>query len=767
MGSAGFKPLNIVLLLAIALSWAVLSEGLQNAAFFAVFLAIMALAGVSIRNTLQREEEAELLSFFAGSAILGMSAYVLSFIILRLIGVPAGLIFFLFAAASAIAFAYSAGSGKPSRMGTGFLRSGSLSVLLALYLAALFILSANSIFSPDGVFLRDTLHGTYEASMAQSARNLPGQQDLSYEGKGLSYHFGAPILALTLHDSFGVGMLVAIHRLMAMSFPLFFLILFYRLLFSFTRDGRISLLASALAFAASPLILPLDLVLSGPYGMVYKTAVMGSFGLGICITVVLLDLYLNRKGSTSLMCLMLTALTASKAPLAIPLIGAAILIGVAKSIKERKISPAIAAALFILPSALYILLFVEGAHSQNMWVLFPGFFKASSTGISGIMLYLYPFISLFISIAMVFGVTAFVLPGCFRKCISFAKSTFSHSPMPPDATIPLVITTSFLLSMFLIDITENNNYQFAIPGVLAAFALAAKSASSSGWLRQALPMGALSLAIAISIALNLSAMAVQSTGQEISANPISALSYSLQSQFSASPLNPKSAYKALSGSQSSPLPSCSQSSALPGYTRFSSGFLSALEFLEENSPQDAVFVFGYQHNMRSHPVCDWGSNTFIRTAVSGRQTVVEGQWQKGLIGQPDLESRAVADLRFYRAITEPSTYDTDAWSELNGTQPQGSKLSYDSYFRLFSKGNPLYKKDDFKRQLLSDYLSIISEDWPSRSKAAAYASGFLSQYNVTYVLFEGGERPRSDLAQQLGWKKVFEQGEAAVYAVSN
>ena len=169
--------------------------------------------------------------------------------------------------------------------------------------------------------------------------------------------------------------------------------------------------------------------------------------------------------------------------------------------RERSFQPFVQPLIVFVPLIVYILVFMGGAHPHNLWIFFPGFFKltASASQISGILLILFPLISLVATLVLLFG---FALPFVLSGAVSFLTKSFaslamvlgfrkssseiSISPLFSQDSILLdaCIFFSLILSVFLVEVTENNNYQFAVPGFLIGIVFLFRWLSSTGILQK-------------------------------------------------------------------------------------------------------------------------------------------------------------------------------------------------------------------------------------------------------------------------------------------
>lgn len=657
-----------------------------------------------------------------------------------------------------------------------FLNTVSSTVLLLAYLAFAFLIAGNILFSPQGIYVKDPLHPTYEASIAQSTAHLWPAEDLSYWGKPLQYNFGATILVQLAHAVFGMDILLVVYRFFPLLFAALFLPLAFALCQRFTQRPVLALLGTLFLVFATPLLLPLEsLAGSAPINLLMLSR-MASFGFAFALLALLYLFFTLRQkpGFTPYEHLFVLVLAITKSALALPILFAILASGAALCIQKRRLEPMLSAALLVLPAFLYILLFVSGAHLQSLWVLFPGFFRPGMHEPSGWMYYFFPFIAVVFSMIALFGVG---LPVVLGRILSFLRAvwgalcslSFPHRRRviePPAFRLDAIFFFSLFMAVFIVDMVELNNFQFAVSGAVLAVPFLLRAIDRSGfWSRPDIRLFAFVFLLSAAAYIIFFSPAGVLPLPPDAGNPVS-MAY-LHFNAAIAPL------KQLAKSHFSSPVSCNSSSPLPQWYFYPAGLVDGMRFLEHepvvSSPAGAtarLVLFGRHYEFTPIQGCDppWGPTDFVRTGVSGKQALIENQGSKGILMQPGYDERALGTLRFYRVVVEPSTL-SPSWERFWSQVPSDDYLpAYNGYLALYNPYHFFVRKNEFNALLRGSRNA--TEQLPPEDGRLAEARAFLERYPIRYVVFERGERPSVWLMNALGGQLVFEKGDVAIYRMT-
>ena len=769
-------------------SWAIFFNSL-------VFLCLFAFAGAvvwSLRNDASDNAslpEGKVCPFlgFALSFLLGISLFIIFFILARFVIPDLTTIIYLFFALIFLFTFYRLLVRRNfpiKNPDISFFSSTQFTALSIFFIAAVFLISGNIVYSSEGIYFKDALHGTYEISNSKSLSWLPDTKDLSYNGKDLRYNFGAPILIYLLENSFNIPALTSVYIVLPLIFILVFLTLFYSFAFEITGSSRAALAAAFTALFASLLFLPLEIILGFPqHALLSRLTFMSSFGLGFSL--VLGFLLSGRKdeaaasGSFSLtpvQYLFILALALTKTAIAIPIILAVLGVSVVYSMRERSISSLIQPFVVFVPLVIYVLAFMSGAHSHNLWVFFPGFFKlaASASQLNGILLFLFPLVSLVATLVLLFG---FALPFILSGAVSFLSKSFaslaiilgfrknsSESPLLQNSILlDACIFFSLILSVFLVEVTENNNYQFVVPGFLIGIVFLFRWLSSISFL-QKIPAIILTVVLFISGVASAFLIYVPSVGFAL---PTDAGGLNPATELNLKVVSLVASFKD-SGycSDSVPCP------VLFGWTFYDSSLIHALNYLNQNTTPDSIVLFGRQYEFADSvgrtASFSWYPSSIIRTAISGKQAVIEQYKPKGILMQFDYTTRSMNTLKFYLAVIDPQTISNKTWSRFmnsfSSAAETGNKtLAYANYFALYKKDNFFIREHEFISAVSKlKPLALIGMDIAAKKEIAF---NYIPQYAPEYLVFEDGELPAEWFIEEYNLEKVFLEGGTSIYRV--
>ena len=594
----------------------------------------------------------------------------------------------------------------------------ALGGLILCFFCLLFV---SRLMFQDGqwFYFQDSHHPIYELSIERAVETSMPPKDLSFLGKPLQFHFGSAILASLFVGDLKIDPLIVFYRVFPFLAVIFFFALsFYLAKLSGLKKNWILCLPLAVLFFY-PFLLPLPAKFS-LFPKIFSTLISSpSFTMGFLASLALLILIaenLKTKRSFPLLIPILGAiLFITKASFFAPLGLALGIFYLQKFILEKKWQT------FILPAitfglALPFYWFLKGAHSHNLWILapdalifkrLPNFLGLNESALSlPLLLLASPFIFYgFLSLVYFYGFIRFYKN---RKVVSWENFLI----------ILAIVSCSF--PFFISEASEGNARQFILLGCVALFLLGFK------WLRESVyKKFASKKASIVLLCLLLAGMA---SGQFV-----------------------LKTYKQI------------QKPKNPSYTQ---NLADSLVFLNKNTKLAAIVLFGKHYespNWKDRQfVGQWDYLSFFRTALSGRQTIVEDFKYRGIGMQKDYNARSIENFRFFYNIIEKNLETAKGWEVPFGYQApadhreQQANLSFVKPLWLSGEENWFSVRKSFPQFLEQNWGDVLQED-------KQFLTTYINFYKVDYIVFERNEKPRPDIIEFLGLKLFFEKQDVSIY----
>ena len=201
----------------------------------------------------------------------------------------------------------------------------------------------------------------------------------------------------------------------------------------------------------------------------------------------------------------------------------------------------------------------------------------------------------------------------------------------------------------------------------------------------------------------------------------------------------------------------------PSYTQ---NLADSLLFLNKNTKPTDIVLFGKHYESQNWKdrqfIGQWDYLSFFRTALSGRQTIVEDFKYRGIGMQKDYNKRSLENFKFFYNIINQNSETARGWDVPLGyqTQPdpreQQAKLSFVKPLWLSGENNWFSIRKTFPQFLEENWDYVLRED-------KQFLVDFISFYKINYIFFERGERPKADLIDFLGLKLFFEKQDVVIY----
>jgi len=595
-----------------------------------------------------------------------------------------------------------------------------LSVLLLLFCV---ILVSNYMLQDDQhYYFKDSFHPVYELSIAKATDLSIPPSDLSFQGKPLKFHFASSLLTSTFYKYLAIDQLEVVYRVFPVIGIFLFIPLFvYLLILSGIRRGLLLPIATGAALFASPFALPLfgflgvfadypDIFLSIT---VTPSYVMGYLGF-LALLIAIFEAIKRKRFFSFTICILSVGLLMTKASFFIPLALGVGIWSLHRCFVIRKWR------VFSLPLSMFVasmpffILFLAGAHTHNQWILAPDrlIFRGIPGWVPGADSILRFPIMFFATPLALYGLLTFVY--IFGFVYVWRKRKQSTSPIV--MLLVIIMLVGCTLPLFITEATEGNNRQFLYPILLLLWVLFFKWLCSVNLksYRKWILVGVLLLAL---------------LSQQIILKPWLAPSPSYDIELA-----------------------------------------RALEYIENNSEKSDVMLIGKHYEdpkfQERKYIGEWSSKPFFRTAISGRQTVIEGFKYRGIGMESDYNQRSLDNFKFYYILIDHSEESLLPWHVSLGYEPAVSKkeqrvnMSYVKSLWLGHSGNWFDIKKSFPQFLENNWNSVINsgdnEQWLVR---------YLDKYNVRFILFERAEKPKQELVDGLGLDLAYIKGDYSVYEV--
>ncbi len=638
--------------------------------------------------------------------------------------------------------------------------------LIILIIFSMFIFSDKLTFTDEGVYVQDPRHPTTELSFAQSLNSMFPVNYLSYQGKEFKYHFGFGIIAYQLIHDFNQDAL----NLVYITFPAFFLIFIFLLLYEYSKSlgtsrGRLffcwTVLFSTLSIPLKTLTEITNIIfktslpsVENPFFLVAQFIKMGSFGLAITMAVILF-IYLNKdKRNYWMEMILLTGLAITKVTFFIAIGGGYTIFYVLQFFKERKFSKLICRGFIMVPGATYVLFFVLGAHKHNLWIPFINTLNASSTSLNSNFLIPNAILSLSLALFVNLGIGLFYLLPKFKELLFRKRFTEYIKSDNKHLLFIFIITVSYFLGIFLVEITEGNQDQFLFPGYIFLTLLTytyvfrkdnqAGSGQRNPRKRKFLVLFVVCLVIVNGIALSAFFFV-----------PTNKLPYAVDENKN----NP------LAMSKINFVKSVTDKKFPSNYDcLYSHDLVNALNALAKEP--EGVFLMDVRHqNCENYNATSWReimvakNGGFIRTAVSGKQTIAEGYNFKGVLVEKDYCQRTFDNWLFYDTVTGRQDEFKDSLLLVeNSDFPKYEDFSYHDYFYHFSEKN-LYTYNEEFNACITEKINNA----PDKVRII-WLENFLVENNISYILVE--RRPILPFyVKALGLEEIYQSSKVQLFKV--
>lgn len=636
-------------------------------------------------------------------------------------------------------------------------------ILIILMLLCIFLVSDGVVYTNNGIYFHDTIHPSAELTKSQSLGSGFPVQDPSYLGKEIKWHFGYSILFYQLISQFEISKLPLIHSIM----PSFLLILMFLLLYNIPREIFkskakvflcILIVFSTLSLSLTKIILIINNLFGSsiidplvePHFLFLHIVFMGSSGLAILIITTLFIIMATRRNYFIEM-ILLTGLAITKSTYFIPLGGAYLLLYFINFIRKRSIRPLIKGVVLVLPACLYIIFFILNAYQQNLWIIFPGYLSIQATNFNLSKSIINASLSFFITTLTHIGIGFIFIFAKLRKIISkgfWIKQLNDNSPI---LFFSLVILVSYSMGIFLIEVTELNHEQFLFPGYII-LSLLTYNYLFDNFINKKNKRKIIATLLVILLFINsltfLSFTHIIPSMTELSEDE----EYTSNSFFAKLKLISINQIK-----KNLPVITFNPSCFL------SYDFLNGIEKLSKEP--DGVFVF----NILNHG-CENNNNKeswkrrshFLRTALSGKQAIIEEYKYHGIIAQEDYCNRAFDNMLFFGEIT-------GNLNEVKKIDPifflqkpvKYSDLSYYSYFRLFSEKN-YYTYNEEIFNCLSNKFKEVEQ----KNIGIEFLREYIVKNKIKYIVFERREEPLKKYIRELKLKEVYLSPQVKIFKVS-
>lgn len=549
------------------------------------------------------------------------------------------------------------------------------------------ILLSHALWAPDGLWVRDYFHPAYELGLGRSlGYSLLSPPDLSYAGKAAHFHFLSTRLPIWLATVLPIDVLTAAHWLQQLLYlPLYLL-------------G----LASLLHLLPEQYRPPFPFVLL--FGPVWLSALLpeplgfrhllfdGSYSLGGLL--VLYALLFVWQARWAWLTIAVVLLAAAKASFFLPVF-AGLGLWALLSRNIRLVGWLAVAALGFV--SIY-LLWLQGAHGQNLWVwLLPFRYDAWPQG-------------------------WWWLPGLWQLALALML-LWAYRRLDMLQPLALMAAIALLATLPLQEYSEGNHWQMAygvgLPTVLCLWVV---------WQHRLGPTAGRLFAIAVMLNM------VLSFAFNLREPAIALARYGGWTEVK---VPGKQALARLSiGHQHTP--------DMP------MGLHKTLLWMEQNLPADAVVLHGRHHELRHWPDPPYHLESPVRSALSGRQFYCEGLKAKGVVMEADYHLRLAFGLAFFRhqvytpdslhrqllRFYAPAPADTLPLSDNVGEYGGVTNVSLHRH----SLGHEWWWMNR-RGQVWSRVISI----WHQKLKTTGWEVRWLKQQGITHLLLENGEQPKPSL----------------------
>lgn len=677
--------------------------------------------------------------------LAGISLNSIIFLLLKLIRFNYIPSFFILLILGILLIKFNKDKAKCYLRGIDFYKDRLLIIVILLIFFSFFLLSDSVYYLEDSIAVSDPGNPAVDLTNAQSLDfNFPFP-DLTYSGKTLKYHFGYMIILYQLIDFFQIDKINLIYNIM----PSFLLLIMFFLINELSKaikDYRLRpLFIIAIFFSSIGFI-----TLVPPYltGFVLIDTI-NNFNLSILMLLALFILIQLEKRSAVLESLFITSMTIMKSPFLIPIAGCYFLSSLESLIRNRDLKGFFVKNMIIMPGIAYFLFFVMGTESENLWVIFPGYYNLASTTLEKSDILVNTIISFFIMIIGFVGIGGIYL---FYQGKKIFNNISQFSLDNPDCFLFSIIIVSYTLGTFLSEVAFMNGLIFLSPGYILLSLLTYKYLLNKFDKRKLIVF-----LIIILLILNI----YMTTG----------VSYFYQS--SKLLLDKKTPEQNnflanLKRELTENLVSISNSMGSIKMKRchYNKDLLEGLELLSKEKSGVLAFDRIYE-SCENYNLNKWEPNAatgFIRSALSKKQAVIEGQETRSTISQEDYCNRTFETMQFFTIINgnEPKFKDyLNYISSFNFTRFEDL-----SYYNYFKKYNPDNKTFFIANHLFSECISkktkVINL---TETQKSGVLKDYIIKYNVKYILFEMGDKPLNNYIKSLNLEVLYDSNTVRIYRI--
>ncbi len=710
------------------------------------------LLAVSVGGLIDRQTaNSPLRLFFV--AVLGMETIALVMLLCRLLSVPEAPFLLALGLAGFLALLFRLFKHQlfsNNKKTFSFLFSKELSLVLLAFLFGLLLVSDYMVGDGSHYYFQDDHHPVYELSIARAVDLKVPPPEISYLGKELKFHFGSSFLVSFFYGRLNIDPLLVVYRVFPFLALLIFIPLFLYLLKLSGVKRKFWGWGVICVLFASPFLLPIPPRFVGTHLLAFPDVLnwltaTPSFTMGFLGFLTLLIGILETIKKKSWLSFKIPILSAFafffKASFFIPL---ALAMGVWCFYYFWKTREKRALALFLsitIPAA-PLFFFMAGAHRHEQWIFSPDRFIWLSKLPNSIAFL--PIAFLFTPLFL-FGFLALVYIFSFFCLFKNRQAIFNST----ESMIILVMLVSCSFPLFICEITEAADWQFILSGFTVLWLILFRWLSGRNFSKKQKIIAGFLLALAlISQQISFPKFRFDWVGLD-------------KGNFELSCLVKLKSFISSAGKK--------ESQTKPSYDF---DLASALKFIDRHSAKNEVFLAVAQY-----PNPNWQerkyigqieTGSFFRTALAGRQTVVENFKYRGICTEVDYNQRALENLKFYYLLVDHSLGLEKGWGAQMGHHSSVSrqeaivKGSLVKRLLILPHYNWFDAKNSLPVYLEAHWSDIVGWDYQSE-KSRQWLDGYLAKNKVGFVLFEKGEKPQEDLRKFLGLSLVFQQGSVSVY----
>ena len=160
--------------------------------------------------------------------------------------------------------------------------------------------------------------------------------------------------------------------------------------------------------------------------------------------------------------------------------------------------------------------------------------------------------------------------------------------------------------------------------------------------------------------------------------------------------------------------------------------IEAYTWLEKQETRGTILFSKHYENVSKR----WfPKDSFIRSALSGKQYYSEHVKYKGVIMEPDYIERYAKNIFFYSSFVNSSPSSKHELKKFKVT-PVKSEKSAKPYHSNYSLGKKWYFNNKFNKLRLDVPVLLTKQ-----SKNKTWLITFLKEYDIHYIILEWGDKP--------------------------